>query len=301
MPDKFLELALSSNLKNIENYVKSDEFIKEKKTKSFNEQILFAIRSAIHHEEYELLLLYDKLFNLDNPNDKKTIWIAAQHSFKIFNIFANKKKVMSQIFNPNEHPLVAAFAKNNFEVAKWLKNWCDKNKTPVKVKALATLEAAKRGNIEVLRLYQISDSQLCKIIRALIDNGHSNKVKHLTFLKDKNDNFINDFSYNNFEMLDTCAGHFDSLSYLIRHPSIQTKLNNLSTNYKNLNSILESRFNEHKDLYTKQHKDIAKREADKLISKGIDPNIACIASLIVNKKKFLNDLKTNDVYSYRLT
>jgi hypothetical protein len=216
-----------------------------------NQEILVSLRVAIQGGMVDIVKLFDETFTLDMGNDTKTVALAAEAHFEIFQLLAEHEKPLKQDFSVQDHPLVIAFKAGNVAVAEWLVEWADANNVDPAVKAAALLEGSRQGNVEVCKLYaETSDENLSVVIGGLIRYGHSAKVKEFV------DSSSTDFSYGDFKMLRACSAHYDAMAAIIRHPSVQKGLPDLCYYYRVVNACCRASFD--KDLAAVK-KDFGKR------------------------------------------
>jgi hypothetical protein len=249
MKTSIVTLVLRGKVDRLRDFIKGDEFVKN------NQEILLALRIAIQQKNVEIVKLFDEVFNLD-IKDKRTVSLAAESSLEIWEIFASKPSVLKVPYCKNTHPLTVAFRAGNYDVARWLKRWADEGggvSTEYKVHAL--YEAAEQGHVNVCKLYTVSEKYMAVVIKSLVKNGHADKV--VEFVKNPH----TDFSYNNFEMLTTCAAYFNAMCAILRHPSVQSKINDLPDYYKKANEACRTDW----DIRKKVHMDVlTKRMADRI-------------------------------------
>lgn len=267
---ELVALILEGDPKVVADFVRSEKFQLSKKKRGTHEEIMLAIRTAIINQDLAMLDVLDQNFNLDNPNDKKTIIMAVQGGSHVFDFFKNKEKALKQRFQDHEHPLTIAFGAGDYEVAKWLKEWSDQNNVHPAIKNAAWMEAAKRGHHEICDLYDnVSDKNFALMVDALIHHGHSNKVRHFVRRKNAAGRFTNDFSHDNFSVLRSCCGHYDAMSHLIRHPSVQNVIHRLPHYYRTINEVVKRKWERELEAQRLAYKLALKEHALSLVGKGV--------------------------------
>lgn len=272
---KLLTLVLAGDAYGVRKYVKSKEYMHARAEPGAEQEIMLSIRTAIQRADVPVLKALNEVFNLDNPNDVRTVRLAAQSPMGVWKVFADKEKALGQKFKNEDQPIVAAFSAGNFEVAKWLKDWADSNNVPRAVKIMALRAAAANGHTGCCNLFSVSEQYLTDVVRTLIYNGHSSKVADVVYKRAPDGAFANDLSFNNFEMLDVCAGHFDALSAMIRHPSVQEHMEALPKYYHAVDRVVRDMYETDVRVILVEHqKDVAKR-AHELHKQGIIVKTAC--------------------------
>lgn len=273
-----LSETLTGDIEKVRAVINHDDFVKS------NEEILLALRVAIQNKFTDIVLLFDKKFNLDISNDPKTISLAAASNIVIWNVFFNKPNFKTHKFIPPTHPLVVSFKLGVYDIAETVKAWADKEKVPAEIKMLAVQKAADNGHTNCIKLYNISEKTMLDALNRLISNGHSSKVEELT----KNGSI--DFSFNNFDALKICSAHFDALSALIVHPSIKSHVDKLPPYYK----LVEAHFTDDgKRDYFSSTADKFNRRVQELIQGGLDKDRAYRQAMREASIQMEADKKTN--------
>jgi hypothetical protein len=211
-----------------------------------NYDVLLALRIALMKKNVEIIKMLEQNYDF-NVLDQRTVGLAAECPLAIWEVVAEFPNTLKLVYTKGNHPLTIAFRLGNYEVAKWMKKWADDNNVPRELKEHALYEAAEMGHVDVCKLYTVSDKYLAVVIKSLVKNGHSDKVKHFTRSS------VNDFSHNEFEMVITCSAHFDALCAILRHPSVQEKVNMLPEYIQLANEVCkdswEHRKKEHMGFY----------------------------------------------------
>jgi len=295
---QFLEYAIAKDPDALCRYVQSEKFQKLKMKECTHQEIMLAIRAAIEQRHEKMLHQLDHLFNLDNPNDTRTMWLAAKSPMNIFNIFASKKAAMNQRFEPHEHPLVSAAISGNIEVARWLKKWADENGVSSEVKSLAYNCIAQKGHRDLLDLYKVSDAELLKVVKTLIANDHAHLVKQVVKRINEDGHPLNDLSYKNFAILRCCSGHVGTLGHVIRHPTIQSGMNMLPPYFHAVNAYTKKKFDIAKSRHIESHKNFLATKANNLVSHGIEPDSAVLAVKHQYQADLDAALTKEDLHSY---
>lgn len=287
----FLHEVLSGDVEQLKNLVESDEFQKAKKNKDIHNEIMVALRAAITSKDVAMVKTLDSLFNLNNPKDKKTPYLAALSGIpEIFHVFTRKDQVFKQKFLAYEHPLVAAFKSGNLEIAKWMKNWADENDVPNSVKAEAVNAAASNGNLEILKLYKVSDPPKAGVIANLIKFNKGHLIPHIINDKDDNGNPINDYSYNNFEMLQAVAEYYPALAAMIRHPSLQPHIDRMPSYFRAVHAAEKKKWQRMRDSMINHHKQMVADQANRLHGNGSGKKAAILAAMLEQKPILLRSL-----------
>ncbi len=218
---KLLWFTLRGDFQALKEYIEGDTFKRQ------NQEILLAVRIALQRNENEIVKYFDEMFNMA-IKDVKVIGLAAEANLKIWKLFEEKPTTWQVKYNKHNHPLVVASRSGNYDVAKSLRMWIKKHPdvVPETIVDHSVYEAAEMGHVEICKLYTISDSYMSLVISALVRNGHANKVKCIVRTP------TTDFSYNNFEMLRTCDAHFDAMCAILRHPSVDSKIDQLEDYFK---------------------------------------------------------------------
>jgi hypothetical protein len=272
--------AKNKDLKKTTEILNSPSYTEHKLKPNSHEEITLAVRLAIENKDLEMIKLLDEKFNLDNANDQKTIFMAAGSTAAIWQVFSDKNKALGQSFGIDYHPLVAAFGSGDLETATLLKLWADKNNVPIHVKNMAIQNAARKGHTDACKLYSMSDPYLSGAIKLLVNNGHGDKVSDLTRRVTEKGLPANDISYNNFEMLKHCSGHANALEALIRHPTVQLKVNSLPTYYQAFNHASHEDYKQDMEECLMEHTKWELRHAADLRRKGINSETAMQVAVI---------------------
>lgn len=287
----FLYKVLSGDAEILEEFVESDAFKEAKKNKDIHQEIMIAIRTAINKGRTDMVRRLDNLFNLNSPDDKTTPYLAAlSGKGDIFHIFSHKDKVFRQKFAPHEHPLVGAFKSGNTEMATWMKDWSDKNGVTKEVKAEAINAAAIKGDLEMLKLYKISDPHKASVIANLVKYGHADLIPCILHDMDDNGKHINDYSYNNFQMLQAVSGNYDATAAMLRHPSLASHLDKMPVYYRAIYNAEKKLWKAKRDAMIQHHKELVAQKANQIHGHGASRKSAIYASMMEHKPILLRCL-----------
>lgn len=296
---ELLTIVKSGDVEKFKELVASPRFEWAKKNdKDAGQEVMAAVRIAIQNRDGPMLKAMVDVFNVDNPNDPRTVLLAAGQPFEIFKYIAQHASAMNQNWSDYGNPLVAGFSGGHIDTAKWLKEWADENGVPIRVKAIAQLEAAKKGHVDVVKLYTVSNPHLANVIDMLIGHGHSGLVKH--FVSDKNDKgeFIHDFSHNNYRMLRSCCGHYDALSAMVRHPSIHRKIHLMPRYYRTVHCAAEMDWKKEKQDVDKKYKEMIKNTAEELHEGGMSVKGAAEKAFNQHKDEWMRELEQQKLDSF---
>lgn len=297
---ELLSIVKSGDVEKFKNLVASPKFEWAKNNdKDAGQEVMAAVRIAIQNKDGPMLKAMVDVFNIDNPNDPRTVLLAAGQPFEIFKYIAQHASAMNQNWTDNGNPLVAGFAGGHLDTAKWLKEWADQNGIPIRIKAIAQLEAAKKGHVDVVKLYTVSNPHLANVLDMLIGHGHSGLVKH--FVNERNDagEFIHDFSYDNYRMLRSCCGHHDALSAMVRHPSIHRKIHLMPRYYQTVHCAAEMEWKGAREEFENKYRALIKRMAIKLMdNEGLTMDQATAKAFNHYKKKYNQEMKTKGLDSF---
>lgn len=268
MYTKLINAVLKCDVDTVRSFIEDPSFDKKKSA----DIIRLCLRIAIQRHHIAVVKLFDEKFDLNFGNDTLTVSIAAESDFEVWKVIATKDKPLKQTFLEDSHPLVVSFRAGNYDVAKWLKEWCDHNKVDTSVKIRALKEAAEQGHVDVCKLYTVSDKYMAVVIKALIFKGHSDKV--VEFVKGP----LNDFSFNDFEMLKLCSAHFDAMCAIIRHPSVNNKMDNLPVYYRAVNDACKTEWEVRKKLVLAEFAKMVAERVRIIQGEGIPGEIAIKAA-----------------------
>lgn len=280
----FLFNVLSGDHDLLKEFVESPEFKKAKENKDIHQEIMIAIRTAIDKGQLNTVKMLDQLFNLNSPEDKRSPYMAAlSGNMDIFHIFSRKDKVLRQKFAPHEHPLVAAFKSGNVEMAKWMKDWADKNGVSTEVKAEALNAAAIHGNLEMIKLYKVSNPHKASVIANLVKYDHQHLIPCIINDKDDDGNPVNDYSYNNFQMLQDVSSNYDATAAMLRHPSLSKHLDKMPVYFRSIYNAEKRLWQRKRDAMIAHHKELVAHKANSLLGNGASRQAAIYASMVEHK------------------
>jgi len=287
----FLYTVLSGDHDLLENFVRSPQFKQAKENKDIHQEIMVALRTAIGKGKLDVVKQLDTLFNLNSPDDKRTPYIAAlSGDMDMFHIFSRKDKVLRQKFATHEHPLVAAFKSKNVEMAKWMKEWADENNVSNEIKAEAVNAAAQMGRLENLKLYKVSNPHKASVIANLVKYGHTNLIPHVIHDKDEEGNPINDYSYNNFQMLEAVSSDYDACASMLRHPSLEKHVKNMPVYFQSIYNAEKRLWQDKRDAMINHHKELVANRANSLLGNGASRKASIYASMMEHQPVLLQCL-----------
>ena len=99
-------------------------------------------------------------------------------------------------------------------------------------------------------------------------------------------------------MLRECCGHYDALSHMIRHPSIQNHIQKLPRYYRSVNAVCRAQFDKERAQVVEEHKGLLKSEASALVNKGVSAESAVTAMKFEHDHKFQAALESSGLMSY---
>ena len=142
----------------------------------------------------------------------------------------------------------------------------------------------------MLKLYKVTDPHKASVIANLVKYNHSHLIPSLLHDKDDDGNYINDFSFNNFEMLQAVSGDYDATAAMLRHPSVRSHIDKMPPYFKSIYNAEKKMWERKRRALIHQHKQMVANKANALHGNGSSRKAAIYAAMIEHKPVLLRSL-----------